>query len=39
MYIYIYKFIIYVTIIAMYSPLYHYNGFVVTHALGHMMYG
>ena len=23
----------------MYPPSYHRNGFVVTHALGHMMYG
>ena len=23
----------------MYPPGYHHNGFVATHALGHMMYG
>ena len=30
---------IYVIMKTMCSPGYHHNGFVVTHALGHMMYG
>ena len=35
-YIYIY---IYVIMKTMCPPDYHHNGFVATHALGHMMYG
>ena len=35
-YIYIY---IYVIMKTMCPPGYHHNGFVATHALGHMMYG
>ena len=35
-YIYIYIYIIMKTIC---PPGYHHNGFVATHALGHMMYG
>ena len=31
--------IIYVVKITMCPPSYHHNGFVATHALGHMMYG
>ena len=44
-YIYIYIYIIYIYIYiyvimkTMCSPGYHQNGFVATHALGHMMYG
>ena len=30
---------IYVIIKTMCPPGYHHNGFVATHALGHMMYG
>ena len=30
---------IYVIMKTMYPPGYHHNGFVATHALGHMMYG
>ena len=30
---------IYVIMKTMCSPGYHHNGFVATHALGHMMYG
>ena len=30
---------IYVIMKKMYPPGYHHNGFVATHALGHMMYG
>ena len=30
---------IYVIMKTMYSPGYHHNGFVATHALGQMMYG
>ena len=37
-YIYIYKYI-YVIMKTMCPPGYHHNGFVATHALGHMMYG
>ena len=38
--IYIYKYIsIYVIMKTMCPPGYHHNGFVATHALGHMMYG
>ena len=36
MYIYIY---IYVSMKTMCSPGYHHNGFVATHAFGHMMHG
>ena len=36
--IYIYTYI-YVIIKTMCPPGYHHNGFVATHALGHMMYG
>ena len=35
MYIYLY---IYIIMKTMYTPGYHHNGFVATHALGHMMY-
>ena len=39
-YIYIYIYIyIYVIMETMCPPGYHHNGFVETHALGHMMYG
>ena len=41
-YIYIYIYIcicIYVIMKTMCPPGYHHNGFVATHALGHMMYG
>ena len=34
MYIYIYE-----IMKTMCPPAYHHNGFVATHALGHMMYG
>ena len=37
-YIYIYIYI-YVIMETMCPPGYHHNGFVATHALGHMMYG
>ena len=37
-YIYIYM-DIYIIIKSIYTPIYHHNGFVVTHKLGHMMYG
>ena len=37
-YIYIYIYI-YVIMKRMCPPGYHHNGFVATHALGHMMYG
>ena len=30
---------IYAIMKTMYPPGYHHNGFVATHALGHMMYG
>ena len=30
---------IYVIMKTMCPPIYHHNGFVVTHALGHMIYG
>ena len=30
---------IYAIMKTMCPPLYHYNGFVATHVLGHMMYG
>ena len=36
MYIYVY---IYAIMKTMHPPDYHHNGFVVTRALGHMMYG
>ena len=36
-YIYIYIYI-YVIMKTMCPPVYHHNGFVATHALGHMMY-
>ena len=36
LYIYIYTYVIMKT---MCPPGYHHNGFVATHALGHMMYG
>ena len=39
MYVYIYIYIyIYVIMKTMCPPVYHHNGFVATHALGHMMY-
>ena len=38
MYIYIYIYV-YVIMKTMCPPGYHHNGFVTTHALGHMMYG
>ena len=41
MYVYIYIYIyiyIYVIMKTMCPPGYHHNGFVATHALGHMMY-
>ena len=39
-YIYIYIYILYIHVImkTMCRPGYHHNGFVATHALGHMMY-
>ena len=38
-YIYIYvTYVIYVIMKTMSPPSYHHNGFVATHALGHMMY-
>ena len=37
MYIYIYIYV-YVIMKTMCPPGYHHNGFVVTHALGHMMF-
>ena len=40
MHINIYKYIyIYVIRKTMYPPIYHHSGLVVTHTLGHMMYG
>ena len=36
-YIYVYIYI-YVIMKTMFPPSYHHNGFVATHALGHMMY-
>ena len=37
-YIYIYLYIyVYVIMKTMYPPGYHHNGFVATHALGHMI--
>ena len=38
MYIYRYRYI-HVIMKTMCPPGYHHNGFVATHALGHMMYG
>ena len=40
-YIYIYNIYIYANVIikAVFSTIYHHNGFVVTHGFGHMMYG
>ena len=39
-YIYIYLYIyVYVIMKTMCPPGYHHNGFVTTHALGHMIYG
>ena len=41
-YIYVYIYIhlcVYIIIKTIYPPGYHHNGFVETHALGHMMYG
>ena len=39
-YVYIYIYIhVYVIMKTMCPPGYHHNGFVATHALGHMMYG
>ena len=38
MYIYIYIYIYEIEYIKLHI-FYHYNGFVATHALGHMMYG
>ena len=38
-YIYIYNIYIYAIMKTMCPPGYLHNGFVTTHALGHMMYG
>ena len=37
-YIHTYTYVIYVIMKTMCPPGYHHNGFVATHALGHMMY-
>ena len=39
MYVYIYIYDIYVIMKTIFPPGYHHNGFVATHALGHMIYG
>ena len=38
-YMYIYIYIIYEIMKTMCPPGYHHNGFIATHALGHMIYG
>ena len=38
-YIYIYIYIYTYIYVCVCPPSYHHNGFVATHALGHMMYG